>query len=116
MDEIPQNPRNSSCGFAEKFTVASPAMMPELANSVISWGSSAPSALPWRSYQPYPLKSPKAAPKPAMFVEPARSAELARNRGWPYSFAPMALTQAPHLPRASRLARFSFGRAKSSGG
>ena len=53
--------------------------------------------------------SPKSLAKPAMFVDSARSADMARNSGRPYSFLANAFTQAPQAPRAARFGCLSPG-------
>ena len=89
------------------FTVATPAIIPALVNSVISVGSSAPSGLVLRSYQPYPGRSPKSFANPERLVESARSADAAMKSGRPYSWRAIALTHELHAPKAVRLACLS---------
>ena len=67
-------------------TDATPTETPALVNSVICCGSSVPSRLSSRWYQPHPSTPSKPLENPLMFVEAARSAEDARNNGRPYSF------------------------------
>src|SRR5512145_1873739 len=109
-------PCHSSKGRSDRLVEAMPQVMPELANSVISCGSSTPSGFLSRSYQPQPAKSPSPLAKPAMLVESARSADMAKNSGRPYLVRDQVFTQAPHLARAARLGALEPGFSNSSGG
>src|SRR5687768_11536516 len=94
-------------GSSATFTVAMPTVTPELVNSVICCGSSAPRGFVSRWYQPQPGISPKSLAKPAMLVDSARSAEQTMNSGRPYSAFAYALTHEPQVASADRLAAFS---------
>ena len=86
-----------------------PALTPELVNSVICCGSSAPRTFVSRSYQPQPGSSSQSLAKPAMLVDSARSALQAMTSGRPYSARAMALTQAPHVASRRGSGAFSPG-------
>src|SRR3984957_10371430 len=116
VEQTPQNPSNSSNGFSAKLTVARPAIIPAFANSVISLGSSAPVGFRSRSYQPNPGISPNSAANPATFVDSARSAEAAMNRGRPASRRATELTYEPQTPRAARFGACSPGAFHNSAG
>jgi hypothetical protein len=83
VEQAPQKPLKLLNGSSARLTVARPAIIPALVNSVISAGRSTPSGPVSRSYQPQPGRSPKPAAKPAIFVDSARSAEQAMNSGRP---------------------------------
>ena len=72
-----------------------PHATPELVNSVICCGRSAPWTFVSRWYQPQPGASAKPFMKPAMFVDSARSAEHASTSGRPIVSFDSSLTHAP---------------------
>ena len=100
--------------FSAKLTLASPAIIPALANSVISVGNKLPVGFVSRSYQPNPGISPNSAANPATFVDSARSAEAAIKRGRPASRRAMELTYEPQTPSAARFGACSPGAFHSS--
>ena len=81
----PKNPLYSLYGSSFKFTVANPASIPALVNSVIPCGMRGLSGLFVLSYMPksgeplYPFENPE------IFVESAKSALMAITNGRPYS-------------------------------
>ena len=78
-------------------------------NSVISVGSSGPVGFVSRSYQPPPSRPSNPWPKLARFVDSARSADAATNRGRPWSRRAMPLTHPAQAPRAARFGTLSPG-------
>ena len=69
-----------------------------------------------RWYQPQPSTSPNPFMKPAMFVDSARSADIAMKSGRPYFWRAWLLTQEPHVASAARFGFFSPGFAHIASG
>src|SRR5882672_5155633 len=97
-------------------TVAIPTVRPELVNSVICCGSSAPPGFLVRSYQPKFFSAPKSFWKPAMPVDSARSAEQHRNSGRPMRSRASELTHDPKVENVFLFATEVPGATNSSAG
>src|SRR5687767_7626801 len=116
VEHAPQKPLNSSKGSSARFTEAIPQATPEFVNSVICWGRSAPWTFVSRWYHPQPSTSPNPFMNPAMFVDSARSADIAMKRGRPYSARAKLFTQEPQVASAARFGFFSPGFAHTDSG
>ena len=90
--------------------------MPALVNSVICCGSSVPVGFVSRWYQPHPSTPSKPFMKPEMFVDSARSADIAMNSARPYSLRAKLFTHEPHCASAARFGFFSPGFAHIAAG
>ena len=90
--------------------------MPEFANSVIPCGINGEFVFVILSYIPKSSMSPQPFANPEIFVEPARSADIATNKGLPYFLRLCELIQEATLEKPTRFGIFVPGSAKISSG